>query len=67
MSRFNLGVFTIHPETAGYALTWKAACEGQQAELNELPVSHDATASETYLNSPIRVLAEQNTTLRFDL
>ena len=67
ISRLNIGVFTIHPETAGYVYTWRVGSGDQAAELVELPVSHEVTRTEAYLNSPIRVLAEQTTTLRFNL
>jgi adenylate cyclase len=61
--RFNLGVFAVHPEMAGYAVLW---VEGMD-EAIEVPVRREDTLKPLYLESPIRVLVERRQTAHFDL
>ena len=59
LSRVNLGVFALHPEMAGYAVSW---AEGMEAPL-EFPVTREDMLTPTYLHSPIRVLVEGHATV----
>ena len=61
--RFNLGVFAVHPEMAGYAVLW---VEGMD-EAIEVPVRREDTLKPLYLESPIRVLVERREPAYFDL
>jgi adenylate cyclase len=61
--RFNLGVFAVHPEMAGYAVLWS---EGMD-EAIEVPVRREDTLKPLYLASPIRFLVERREPAHFDL
>jgi len=63
IQRFNLGVFALHPEMAGYAVIWD---EGMD-EAIEVPVRREDTLKPLYLASPIRLLVESRKPAHFDL
>jgi adenylate cyclase len=61
--RFNLGVFALHPEMAGYAVVWDDGMD----EAIEVPVRREDTLKPLYLASPIRLLVESREPAHFDL
>jgi adenylate cyclase len=61
--RFNLGVFALHPEMAGYAVLWDESMD----EAIEVPVRREDTLKPLYLDSPIRLLVESREPAHFDL
>ncbi len=63
IDRINLGVFTIHPEMAGYAVAWDTS----MTEAVEISVRREDTLTPTYLQSPIKVLVEERCELSFNL
>ena len=63
IQRFNLGVFALHPEMAGYAVVWT---EGMK-EAVEVPVRREDTRKPLYLASPIRYVVENREAVNFDL
>jgi adenylate cyclase len=63
VGRLNVGVLTLHPEMAGYAVLWS---EGM-AEAAEFPIRREDTLKPTYLASPIRTLVESRQPAHFDL
>jgi adenylate cyclase len=63
IQRFNLGVFAHHPVMAGYAVLWDEA----RPKATEIPVRREDTLKPLYLESPIRLLAESETEVNFDL
>ena len=63
MSRFNLGVFALHPEMAGYAVLWE---EGMDTPM-EAPIRREDTLKPIYLESPIRWIVETGSLAQFDL
>jgi len=63
VDRFNIGVFAVHPEMAGYAVI---CGEGVQ-EAIEVPIRREDTLKPLYLSSPIRHLVELRESLFFDL
>jgi adenylate cyclase len=63
LTRANLGVFALHPEMAGYAVSW----EQGMAEPIEFPVTHEDTLTPTYLDNPIKALVKSGEPLYFDL
>lgn len=63
IDRINLGVFALHPEMAGYAVTWDTSL----TDAVEIPVRREDTLTPTYLQSPIRTLVDERRELCFDL
>jgi adenylate cyclase len=63
VDRFNLGVFAVHPEMAGYAVLWE---EGMD-EAIEVDIRREDTLTPLYLSSPIRLLVERRESMQFDL
>jgi adenylate cyclase len=61
--RFNLGVFAVHPEMAGYAVVWDSG----MSEAIEVPVRREDLLKPMYLESPIRFLVEKRESVRLDL
>jgi adenylate cyclase len=63
VQRFNLGVFALHPEMAGYAVVWDESMD----EAIEVPVRREDTQKPLYLASPIRLLVQSRKAAHFDL
>jgi adenylate cyclase len=63
VQRFNLGVFAHHPVMAGYAVLW----DETDPTAIEIPVRREDMLKKLYLESPIRLLAEGETSVNFDL
>jgi adenylate cyclase len=61
--RFNLGVFTVHPVMAGYAVVWAENMD----EAIELPIRREDTLKPLYLASPIRFVVERREPAHFNL
>lgn len=63
VDRINLGVFALHPEMAGYAVTWDTSL----TDAIEISVRREDTLTPTYLQSPIRTLVDERRELCFNL